>query len=120
MSCSNGKWLAHDGTRVSSAVFAAVSQYLTGSTCGSSGGSGGSTGGGGNGGGSGSIDAQQQLQTTCLSCHGDRSGKVSCSNGKWLAHDGTRVSTAVFQAVSQYLTGSTCQGTWAGGEEDDD
>ncbi len=113
VSCNNSKWLAHDGSRVSSAVFAAVSQYLTGSTCGSSGGN---TGGGSTG---GTIDAQQELQTTCLSCHGDKSRKVSCRNGDWLKHNGRRVSTAVFEAVSQYLTSSTCQG-YSGGDEGDD
>ncbi len=87
---------------------------------------GGSIGGGGNTGSGSAIDAQHELQTTCLRCHGDRSGKVSCNNGKWLAHNGSRVSSAVFAAVSQYLTGSTCNGGGNGsgggstGNKDDD
>ncbi|NDY43739.1 hypothetical protein G3N55_12950, partial [Dissulfurirhabdus thermomarina] len=57
-------------------VFAAVSQYLTGSDC---------------SGGGGTVDAAKELGTTCVSCHGDRRDKVSCSNAKWLGHDGSKV-----------------------------
>ncbi len=118
VSCSNGKWAAHNGTRVSSQVFAAVSLTLAGDACGA--------GQAGVNGGSqpwgGGADAATALQTTCLSCHGDKSGKVSCSKGDWLAHDGSRVSATLFDAVSAYLTGASCQGQEgvASSEEDDD
>ncbi|HMK48968.1 MAG TPA: hypothetical protein VK435_02855, partial [Thermodesulfovibrionales bacterium] len=72
---------------------------------------GGSSSGGGSGSGSGSgttINAANELNTTCLTCHGDNRSRVSCSNSRWTAHNGTRVSTAVYNAVSTYLTGSTC------------
>ena len=120
VNCSKSKWLAHDGSRVSNAVFVAVSTALTGSDCGSTGGSGGGTGGGTGG----SIDVNNELATTCLQCHGDKSNKVSCSKSKWLAHDGSRVSNAVFVAVSTALTGSDCGSTGGSGGgnygEDDD
>jgi len=92
-----------------------VTAYLTGATCGSSG-----TGGSGGTGGTGSGgDAAAELSTTCLNCHRDWSGSVSCSNSKWTAHNGTRVSTAVYDAVSTYLTGATCgSGTGGGGSND--
>ncbi len=73
----------------------------------------------------GTIDAAQELDTTCLNCHGDRRNKVSCSNNKWLGHDGSKVSHEVFVAVSQYLTGYDCgtgSGTGtnpSGGDSDD-
>ncbi len=105
VSCSNSKWTAHNGGRVSTEVYDAVTAYLTGATCGSSG-SGGSTGGS-----TGGIDAAAELSSTCLNCHGDRSSRVSCSNSSWTAHDGSRVSTAVYDAVTAFLTGSTCGST---------
>jgi hypothetical protein len=118
VSCTNSKWLAHDGTRVSSAVFDQVTLTLTGGTCSTSS-TGGSTSGTSTGGTSGSTGStgQDPLTTTCLTCHGDRSSRVSCTNSKWLAHDGTRVSSEVFDQVSQQLTGSVCStsGTGAAG-----
>ena len=84
-----------------------------------------SGGGGTSVGTGGTIDAAQELDTTCLNCHGDRRNKVSCSNTKWLGHDGSKVSHEVFVAVSQYLTGSDCgtgSGTGtnpSGGDSDD-
>jgi hypothetical protein len=101
VSCSNSKWTSHDGTRVNSEVYAAVTAYLTGSVCGSGGSTGGSIGGS-------TIDPATELTTTCLNCHGDRSSQVNCSNSKWTSHDGTRVSSEVYDAVTAYLTGSVC------------
>ena len=78
-------------------------------------GSGGSTGG--------TVDPAKELNTTCLNCHGDRSNKVSCSNSKWLGHNGSKVSTDVFAAVSTYLTGSDCgasSGSGSSGGSSDD
>ncbi len=113
VSCNSSKWMAHDGSKVSNAVFSAVSTALTGSDCGGTGGSGGGTGG--------SIDVNNELATTCVQCHGDKSNKVSCNSNKWMAHDGSRVGNAVFAAVSTALTGSDCGSTGGGnyGEEDD-
>ena len=99
---------------MSSAVFAAVSNYLTGSTCGAS-----SSGSTGSGSSSSGIDPAAALNTTCLSCHGDRSAKVSCGNEDWLEHRGKRVSAEVFDAVEQALIGNTCQGANSGEEDDD-
>ncbi|NDY42844.1 hypothetical protein G3N55_08305, partial [Dissulfurirhabdus thermomarina] len=62
----------------------------------------------------GGIDPAHELDTTCKKCHGDRRDKVSCSNAKWLGHDGSKVSHEVFAAVSQYLLGSDCSGGSAG------
>jgi len=111
VSCSNSAWTSHDGTRVSNAVYDAVTLYLTGATCGSTGG--GSTGGS-------TVDAAKELSTTCLNCHGDRSSRVSCSNSSWTSHDGRRVSSAVYDAVTLYLTGSTCGSTSGGSTGGDD
>ncbi|MEJ2688448.1 MAG: hypothetical protein P8130_00580 [Deltaproteobacteria bacterium] len=69
----------------------------------------------GSGGPTGTIDAATELATTCLNCHGDRSSRVSCSNSKWTAHDGKRVSTQVYDAVTLYLTGATCSSGGSGG-----
>jgi hypothetical protein len=57
------------------------------------------------------IDAATELKTTCLKCHSDKSSRVSCTNSKWTAHNGSRVSTAVYDAVTLYKTGKTCGGT---------
>ncbi|HHB76515.1 MAG TPA: hypothetical protein ENK84_08215 [Desulfobulbus sp.] len=104
--------MGHDGSKVSSAVFAAVSTSLTGSNCGGTGGSGGGGTGGGTG---GSIDVNHELATTCLKCHKDRRSKVNCNNSKWMGHDGSKVSNAVFVAVSTSLTGSDCGSTGGSG-----
>ncbi len=45
---------------------------------------------------------------TCTMCHGDLSANVSCSNGKWTAHNGTRASTSVYDEVSAWATGGVC------------
>ncbi len=116
VSCGNGKWLAHDGTRVSASVFDEVSTWATGGVCSTGGGGGGtttppSTGGGTTppqtGGGT-PATPPAALGSICLGCHGDNSAKVSCGNGKWLAHDGTRVSASVFDEVSTWATGGVC------------
>jgi len=66
-------------------------------------------GGGSQGGGaSGGVDPASELRTTCLACHGDKGNKVACGNAKWTAHRASRVSAAVYDAVSRYLTGGTC------------
>jgi hypothetical protein len=56
------------------------------------------------------IDAATELKTTCLKCHSDKSSKVSCTNSKWTKHNGGKVSTAVYDAVTLYKTGKTCSG----------
>jgi mono/diheme cytochrome c family protein len=48
------------------------------------------------------------LQSTCLSCHGDRSALVACTNAKWMGHRGTKVTSAVFDEVSTWATGGVC------------
>jgi hypothetical protein len=56
------------------------------------------------------INAATELKTTCLKCHSDKSSKVSCTNSKWTKHNGSKVSTAVYDAVTLYKTGKTCSG----------
>jgi len=55
------------------------------------------------------VNAATALSTTCLSCHSNKQSKVKCTSSKWLGHNGSKVTSATFQAVSQYLTGGTCQ-----------
>jgi hypothetical protein len=45
----------------------------------------------------------------CDVCHGDKAEDVSCNDGEWLDHltEG-RVSSPVFEKVSEILTGGTC------------
>lgn len=45
----------------------------------------------------------------CLTCHGADGDNVSCTEGNWLDHltEG-RVSTAVFERVSEFQTGGNC------------
>lgn len=45
----------------------------------------------------------------CLTCHGADGNNVSCAEGNWLDHltEG-RVSTAVFERVSEFQTGGNC------------
>ncbi len=45
---------------------------------------------------------------TCTMCHGDKAASVSCASANWTAHDGTRVSTTVYDEVSTWATGGTC------------
>ncbi len=56
------------------------------------------------------IDAATELKTTCLKCHSDKSSRVSCTNSKWTGHNVSKVSTAVYDAVTLYKTGKTCSG----------
>ena len=98
VSCSNGKWLAHNGSRVSSTVFDAVSRFITGKVCGA-------TSSSGQNRANGNLDA---LSSLCLSCHSDKSRKVSCKKKEWLKHRGTRVSTTIFDNISRLLTGNVC------------
>ncbi|MDD5758362.1 MAG: hypothetical protein PHI06_04700 [Desulfobulbaceae bacterium] len=114
VSCSNSKWTGHNGSKVSTAVYNAVTQLKTGGTCTTSG-TGGTTTGGTTTGGTTTVDAATELKTTCLNCHGDNQSKVSCSNSKWTGHNGSKVSTAVYNAVTQLKTGGTCTTSGTGG-----
>jgi hypothetical protein len=102
VSCSNSKWTGHNVSKVSTAVYDAVTKLLTGGTCTTSG-----------GGTTTTVNAATELKTTCLKCHGDNQSKVSCSNSKWTGHNVSKVSAAVYDAVSKLLTGGTC--TTSGG-----
>lgn len=55
-----------------------------------------------------SLVASSELRSTCLSCHGDKSQKVSCSKAKRLTNNGSHVSTMVFDNISRLLTGKVC------------
>ena len=68
----------------------------------------GGTTGGSTGGGTTTVDPVQFLTTTCLNCHGDKRSTVKCTNSKWQAHNGSRVSTTIYDSVSRYLTGGGC------------
>lgn len=57
------------------------------------------------------VDAATVLTSTCLSCHGNKQGKVSCANSKWLGHNGGKVNAATYETVTQDLTGATCAAT---------
>ena len=98
VSCSNSEWTAHNGSKVTTAVYDAVTLYKTGKTCV------GTTS-------TTSVSAATALKTTCLQCHSDKSSKVSCTNSKWTAHNGSKVTTALYDAVTLYKTGKTCTGT---------
>lgn len=62
-------------------------------------------------GGTTTDDAATELGTTCLDCHGNKQSMVACTNSKWAGHNGSKVSTAIFNAVTQSLTGATCSAT---------
>ena len=102
VACSNSKWTGHKGSRVSAAIYDAVSKALTGGTCGTG------TAGGSTGGGTTTVDVTSALQTTCIACHSDKQSKVTCSNSKWTGHNGGRVSAAIYDTVSKALTGGVC------------
>ncbi|MGE5240378.1 MAG: hypothetical protein ACM3NI_01920 [Bacteroidota bacterium] len=58
---------------------------------------------------SGDPAAQNPLTTTCVSCHEERSIKVSCNDTMWKEHvTRGRVATTVWEYVSKARTGSTC------------
>ena len=61
-------------------------------------------------GGAHAATAPPELQTTCLKCHSDKSSSVSCTNSKWTGHNGSKVTTALYDAVTLYKTGKTCSG----------
>jgi len=65
------------------------------------------------------IDAAAELASTCLNCHGDRSSRVSCARSGWTSHDGRRVSTEIYDAVTAYITGSVCATTDGGDDSHD-
>ncbi|MDD5758130.1 MAG: multiheme c-type cytochrome [Desulfobulbaceae bacterium] len=69
-------------------------------------------------------NVSQILSTTCRSCHSNKQSLVSCSNSKWTAHNGKRVSTAIYNAVSKSITGAICSSvassTGSSQEDDDD
>ncbi len=114
VSCGNSQWQAHKDARVSVAIYDTVSTSLTGGTCSATSGS--------TGGDTSAVDAATTLTTTCLSCHGDKQSKVSCGNSQWQGHNGNRVSTAIFDAVSTHLTGGICTGSagQSGSSDEDD
>ncbi len=62
-------------------------------------------------GGAHAATAPPELQTTCLKCHSDKSSAVSCTNSKWTGHNGSKVTTVLYDAVTLYKTGKTCGGT---------
>ena len=98
--CTNSKWTAHNGSRVSAAIYAAVTKLLTGGTC--------NTGAVSGSGGTTTVDAASALKTTCLTCHGNKQSSVKCTNSKWIAHKDSRVSAVTYDAVTKLLTGGTC------------
>jgi cytochrome c553 len=88
VACNNEDWTEHsDKGRVSRNAMDKVERELLGDVCGSS----------------------NPLTTVCVSCHGDKSNKVSCNEKDFLEHvERGRVSTSVWEAVATQLTGGTC------------
>ncbi len=88
VACNNEDWTEHsDKGRVSRNAMDKVERELLGNVCGSS----------------------NPLTTVCVSCHGDKSNKVSCNEKDFLEHvERGRVSTSVWEAVATQLTGGTC------------
>ena len=103
VSCANSKWTAHKGSKVDAATFDAVSIHLTGGTCVDT-----------------TVDAATALTTTCLGCHGNNQSKVNCANSEWMAHKGSKVDGATFDAVSISLTGGSCTGQGGSSDLDGD
>jgi len=92
VACTNEEWRHHRGGRVRPVEYLTVSLYLTGDSCTPR----------------QQVDAAEALTTTCLLCHADLSAQVGCTNGRWRAHNGGRVSFAIFDAVNELLTGAVC------------
>lgn len=88
VACNDEDWTEHtDKGRVSRNAMDKVETELLGAVCGSS----------------------NPLTTVCVSCHGDKSSKVSCNEKDFLEHvERGRVSASVWEAVATQLTGSTC------------
>ncbi len=93
VSCSDGLWRAHNGGRVSFRVFDAVNSALTGGVCASHG---------------GSIDPQDELLTTCVACHEDRSGRIGDHPWTYMRHAPGQedlVSIPILKAVAKEVVG---------------
>lgn len=73
-----------------------------------------------NQGGSTTVDAATALTTTCLGCHGNNQSKVNCANSEWMAHKGSKVDGATFDAVAISLTGGSCTGQGGSSDLDGD
>jgi hypothetical protein len=94
VSCSNQVWLDHlTLNRVSQSVYDLAEATYLGSSCGN------------NGGGTDPL-------ASCLSCHGDFSAQVDCTNSKWTSHVTLgRTDQATYDLAEVTYLGSTCSTT---------